>query len=428
MRLQNCQRANRDANQRERARHLPPKGGKAAQLKRLLKLWSPFDRKAVNLAIIKSDGTTTKDSDGAATALSDSWSKVFAPKRINLEKAHQFAKANITPLHLEEAKLPKQSTMLKFLKRAKASAPGPDGIPIRRLARFWFSRHRRPLPGDANDDAWRDPPGFNNSLGIFLPKGTADDDTLGSVKRTAENTRPLGLKNTDNKTIAAAINPTMSGAIAHWADTQQNGFICGRQGLSNIIDIDARTRILDISATASAAKPPPLRTSRNRTSAASTPPVKDLPAIILFDFCAAFPSVAHELIMIICSAMGLPEGLLYYIRSLYRNNVCIYRGSDSDRTLYKIESGIIQGCPLSGSIFVLTVDPFLQLLKRTIPSATNRAFADDIATLVQSLQDLPTLKRNFDLFKDISGLDLKIKKCAHTARDQPNSRRYQTRH
>ena len=68
--------------------------------------------------------------------------------------------------------------------------------------------------------------------------------------------------------------------------------------------------------------------------------------------------------------------------------------------------------PLSGSIFVLTVDPFLRLLKRTIPSATNRAFADDIATLVQSLQDLPTLKRNFDLFKDISGLDLKVKKCS----------------
>ena len=110
--------------------------------------------------------------------------------------------------------------------------------------------------------------------------------------------------------------------------------------------------------------------------------------------------------------MGLPEGLLNYIRSLYEDNVCIYRGGDSDRTLYKIESGIIQGCPLSGSIFVLTVDPFLQLLKRTIPSATNRAFADDIATLVQSLQDLPTLKRSFDLFRDISGLDLKVKKCS----------------
>ena len=60
----------------------------------------------------------------------------------------------------------------------------------------------------------------------------------------------------------------------------------------------------------------------------------------------------------------------------------------------------------------MTVDPFLRLLKKTLPSATNRAFADDIATIVRSLQDLPTLKDNFDLFRDISGLDLKIKKCS----------------
>ncbi len=204
----------------------------------------------------------------------------------------------------------------------------------------------------------------------------------------------------------------MSGAIAQWADTQQNGFICGRQGLNNIIDIDARARILDMSATASATRPPPQRTRKTGTSVASHPPVSDLPAIILFDFCAAFPSVAHDLIMIICRAMGLPEGFLNYLESLHEDNLCIYRGGDTDKTLYKIESGIIQGCPLSGSIFVLTVDPFLQLLKRTIPSATNRAFADDIATLVQSLQDLPTHKKSFELFMDISGLDLKVQQCS----------------
>ncbi len=53
-----------------------------------------------------------------------------------------------------------------------------------------------------------DPPpiGFNDMLGIFLPKGAADDDTKSCVKRSAENTRPLGLKNTDNKTVAAVVN------------------------------------------------------------------------------------------------------------------------------------------------------------------------------------------------------------------------------
>ena len=73
-------------------------------------------------------------------------------------------------------------------------------------------------------------------------------------------------------------------------------------------------------------------------------------------------------------------------------------------------SGIIQGCPLSGSIFVLCVDPFLRILQRTLH--TNQAFANDIATIIQSRNDTSTLKTNFDLFEDVSGLDLKIKKCS----------------
>lgn len=50
--------------------------------------------------------------------------------------------------------------------------------------------------------------------------------------------------------------------------------------------------------------------------------------------------------------------------------------------------------------------------QKTLPDSTNRAFADDIATIIQSLNNLTTLKSNFDLFKEVSGLDLKIKKCS----------------
>ena len=103
---------------------------------------------------------------------------------------------------------------------------------------------------NANDDGRNQPPnGFNKPLGILLPKGTADDDTFNSDERSAENTRPLGLKNTDNKAIAAAVNNVIANAITKRADPpKQNGFICGRHGLNNIIDIDARARISDASA------------------------------------------------------------------------------------------------------------------------------------------------------------------------------------
>ena len=113
----------------------------------------------------------------------------------------------------------------------------------------------------------------------------------------------------------------------------------------------------------------------------------------------------------ICEGMGLPEGLICYIKSLYTNNKFFYRGDGKTKMLYEILSGIIEGCPLLGSIFDIVVDPSLRLLKKSRPNSTNRTFADDIGTIIQKLDDLKTLKSYLDLFNDISGLDFKIKKC-----------------
>ena len=49
---------------------------------------------------------------------------------------------------------------------------------------------------------------------------------------------------------------------------------------------------------------------------------------------------------------------------------------------------------------------------KDVPRSINRPLADDIATIIQSLNDLSTLKTNYDLFEDVSGLGLKIKKCS----------------
>ena len=107
----------------------PPKGGRSAQLKRLLKLWSSFERKAVNLAISREDDTITSNSDEAADALARSWSKVFAKKSIDPIKAAQFINDHVVPMLLEERQLPRQIHIENFLKRAKPSAASPDGIP-----------------------------------------------------------------------------------------------------------------------------------------------------------------------------------------------------------------------------------------------------------------------------------------------------------
>ena len=50
-----------------------------------------------------------------------------------------------------------------------------------------------------------------------------------------------------------------------------------------------------------------------------------------------------------------------------------------------MSSGIRQGCPASGSIFVLALDPWMRMLLLRIPRALPCGFADDVAILLQEL-------------------------------------------
>ena len=46
---------------------------------------------------------------------------------------------------------------------------------------------------------------FNKNVNVFIPKGENEDDAV-EVIREATETRPLGLKSTDNKIIGAVWN------------------------------------------------------------------------------------------------------------------------------------------------------------------------------------------------------------------------------
>jgi hypothetical protein len=93
--------------------------------------------------------------------------------------------------------------------------------------------------------------------------------------------------------------------ISKWADDTQNGFAAGRQGINNVVTLDAQARIADLHAHPTQKFPAHL-----------------LPALTLYDFCAAFPSIAHKFIFLILTAIGLPNGLTEFFRGLYHNNRC----------------------------------------------------------------------------------------------------------
>ena len=66
--------------------------------------------------------------------------------------------------------------------------------------------------------------------------------------------------------------------------------------------------------------------------------------------------------------------------------------------MFPILSGIIQGCPLAGSLFALLLDPYLAAMRLALGHDLNgivRACADDIATALPSIN---TLKRLYPIF------------------------------
>eukprot|EP00747_Dinoflagellata_sp_TGD_P169423 gnl/TRDRNA2_/TRDRNA2_198387_c0_seq1.p2 gnl/TRDRNA2_/TRDRNA2_198387_c0~~gnl/TRDRNA2_/TRDRNA2_198387_c0_seq1.p2 ORF type:complete len:108 (+),score=4.16 gnl/TRDRNA2_/TRDRNA2_198387_c0_seq1:377-700(+) len=74
---------------------------------------------------------------------------------------------------------------------------------------------------------------------------------------------------------------------------------------------------------------------------------------------------------------------------------------------------VLQGCPLSGTLFIIVLNPFLYLLNTILsgPRVIARAFADDIAAIRESLPQLKPVSSSAKCFAVVSGLEMEPEKC-----------------
>ena len=133
--------------------------------------------------------------------------------------------------------------------------------------------------------------------------------------------------------------------------------------------------------------------------------------LALTDFAAAFPSLAHAFVRANLDFHLLPEGMRKYFVELYRVNVAFGNTAKGRVRLFLIEAGILQGCPSSGSIFVICMDAFLRYVQCMIAEVSIKAFADDLAIKLMRVSDLKKMAECFATFQRISGLALKPQKC-----------------
>ena len=108
------------------------------------------------------------------------------------------------------------------------------------------------------------------------------------------------------------------------------------------------------------------------------------------------------------------------VKALYNNFECAVIEESELTEWFKIETGVKQGCNLSGFLFLLVID---WIMRKTVRNGENRIrwkfttklddldYADDIAMISSTKQQLQEKSNNITKFASSTGLRVNINKC-----------------
>ena len=122
----------------------------------------------------------------------------------------------------------------------------------------------------------------------------------------------------------------------------------------------------------------------------------DVPlAVVNLDQKKAFDNVDHGYLFHTLRAMGFGDTFISYIKLLYNGTESLVKVCGSLTAPFTFDKGIRQGCPLSGLLYSIAIEPFLNKLRKNLNNhsfllpGTDKycsvsAYADDISIFVTS--------------------------------------------
>jgi hypothetical protein len=361
----------------------PKVRARLSQLHVLAATWRTHRRRISLTAVTDSEGIPQSCPEAAAKLLEDHWKPVFAEKAIAAEAA-----VLLMPFI---QKVPPglcwsidRSGFHEVMAKPRDSAPGPDGIPYgawRAAGTFMYDVMFEAFVAFTSGSSL--PAQFNDCNLAFIPKGDNPED-FHLVARSPSTTRPISLSNTDSKYFALALNRPLAEAATITVHPRQRGFVNGRSLLDNVLEVEGIAQSFAIAEA-------------------------DDPAIILFDIMAAFPSLSHQWLFVVLVKMGIPQATIQAFKALYRDCFATIMLMGKRRRRFAIKSGIRQGCPASGTLFALAMDPCIRyLIARIGPDlGLVNAYADDIAAVIRNLFDsLVLVNRCFEIIGQATALHL----------------------
>lgn len=158
---------------------------------------------------------------------------------------------------------------------------------------------------------------------------------------------------------------------------------------------------------------------RSRYTAEHTPDLEGISqcagrtaAGLLLGVATTFPSLDHDCMWKVLEEMNLSVKIVRSVRLHYHQRITDMTSSTRGRVVSPrpFASGIKQGCPLSGTCFVLTLDPLIRhdLLATPLPSSAMCACAAGLGLVILNMfVQFPNIEAVFTLWVSATGLGLK---------------------
>lgn len=113
----------------------------------------------------------------------------------------------------------------------------------------------------------------------------------------------------------------------------------------------------------------------------------------------AFDRVDHDYLFKMLKAFGFGDGFLAWMDLLYADASCMIKIDGGLSQPLSVQRGIRQGCPLSGQLYALAIEPLLSCLRARLTGfqladsalgagVVLSAYADDVTVFVKSKKDV----------------------------------------
>ena len=147
--------------------------------------------------------------------------------------------------------------------------------------------------------------------------------------------------------------------------------------------------------------------------------IKELHMCFL-DLADAFGSVEHDLIWYMLKRAGLDKQGIDLFRNIYTDCYTQYKCGSNLSSNIKIIKGVKQGCPISMTLFCISINILLSIMNETSTSlelcgkkVNTLAFADDLIVIASSAKLLQTYIESMVHLTDKLRLKFRPNKCGH---------------